>query len=145
MSEELSGLDVGGGRIIPFDELEILVSRASGPGGQHVNKTCTRVTVRWDIAHSPILGDFWRHLLLERLRSRLSQDGVLAVSVDEMRSQHQNREIALERLAALVAAATIKPKNRLATVPSRAAAQRRLTFKHRQSERKAARQNRFED
>lgn len=146
MNEDLpNGLDVGGGRFIPFDELEFTTSRASGPGGQHVNKTNSRVTLRWDIANSQVIGDFWRHVLLDRLRSRLTSDGVLIVSVDEMRSQYQNRQLAMERMAAIVAAATRKPKARVETRPSKAAEQRRLDFKHRQSERKAARHLRDDD
>ncbi len=132
-------LQVGPGRVIPEHELEFLYSRSSGPGGQNVNKTCTRVTVRWNIRASQVVGAFWRSWLLQRLASRLTADGVLQVSVDEMRSQLQNRELACERLRAMVQAACERPKIRHATKPTRASDERRLQEKRQHA---AQKQNR---
>ena len=87
---------------VPADELFFRASRASGPGGQHVNKTSTRVEVLWDVAHSPALDPPRRARLLERLHSRMDAGGVLHVVAAERRSQRQNRLAAAARLQALV-------------------------------------------
>lgn len=87
---------------IPAAELWFTASRASGPGGQHVNKTSSRVTLHWNLSASAVLDGEIRERLLESLASRLTRDGVLQVSVETERSQHRNREIARERLAELV-------------------------------------------
>ncbi len=133
-------LDLGHGRYIPEDELEFVYSRASGPGGQHVNKTSTRVTVRWNIQASPVIGELWRAWLLKRLASRLTVDGILAVSVDDTRSQFQNRELACERLRVLVMAAWERPKERHATKRTHASEEKRLSDKRLHSEHKRNRQ-----
>lgn len=119
-------LPIGGQRFIPGRELEEKVSRASGPGGQHVNKTSTRVTLRWRPADSAIDAET-RDRLLARLR--LTKDGWLAVHVDEARSQLQNRLTARERLAAVVMAALVEQKKRRPTRPSKGSQQARLTTK----------------
>ncbi|MCA9539516.1 MAG: aminoacyl-tRNA hydrolase [Myxococcales bacterium] len=133
-------LPIEGGPIIPAAELEVSTSRASGPGGQHVNKTETRVSLTWSIILSGVLTDQERARLLTRLQSRLTNDGVLTVHVDESRSQLRNRELARERLAALVAEALKVQKRRRATRPSRGAVERRLKAKTARAAVKSARQ-----
>jgi len=82
------------GVIIPGGELEVVASRSGGPGGQHVNKTSTRITLRWNLAASAALDDERKRLLAEKLESRLTILGELLIHADEHRSQHMNRESA---------------------------------------------------
>jgi ribosome-associated protein len=127
------------GLIIPESELAERFSRSSGPGGQSVNTTDSRVELTWDVAGSAVLDDIQRSRLLERLGSRVV-DGVLTISASEHRSQLQNRAAARLRLAHLVAAALEPPSPpRRATRPSRTAKARRLDEKRRRGEIKAAR------
>ncbi|RMG43763.1 MAG: aminoacyl-tRNA hydrolase [Acidobacteria bacterium] len=106
---------------------------ASGPGGQHVNRAHTRVELRFDIAGSPSLPDPVRARLLERLAGRLDPPGVLAVRSQRTRSQHRNREDALERMIAILTAALAPRRPRVATSPPPAARARRLAEKKRRS------------
>jgi ribosome-associated protein len=126
------------GLIIPDAELVERFSRSSGPGGQSVNTTDSRVELAWDIAHSTALSEPQRARLLARLDGRLV-DGVLTISASEHRAQLRNRVAARERLAALVAAALTPEPARRATRPSRAARQARLDAKRRRSALKASR------
>ncbi|MFB9795769.1 alternative ribosome rescue aminoacyl-tRNA hydrolase ArfB [Arthrobacter citreus] len=87
---------------IPASELSWRFSRSSGPGGQHVNTSDSRASVSWNIAESAVLSESQRELLLTRLQRRLI-DGVVTVTASEQRSQLRNREIALTKLAELVA------------------------------------------
>ncbi len=117
--------------VVPESELEFRVSRAGGPGGQHVNKTSTRVEARWDVLHSPGLDDRRRARILERLASRIDAAGVLRVVAAERRSQLRNRLAAAERLQALVDRALYQPPTRKPTRPPRAAKERRMAGKRR--------------
>jgi ribosome-associated protein len=114
---------------LPRSELSFRASRSGGPGGQHVNTAATRIQLSWDVAGSPSLSERRRQLLLTRLASRLDQQGVLQLAVDTHRSQHRNREEAVERLAALVAEALRPRKRRKPTRPPRAAKEKRLREK----------------
>jgi ribosome-associated protein len=125
--------------VIPLAELEVRATRAAGPGGQHVNTSSTRIEVVWDVAASPAVGEEVRARLLERLASRLDTSGRLRVVAGARRSQLQNREAALARLAELVAAALVVPKRRRPTKPTRASKERRLTEKRLRGERKRQR------
>jgi ribosome-associated protein len=100
---------------IPGDELTIQASRASGPGGQHVNTTDTRVQVRWDLAASRAFTTEEKQHLTTRLASRLTGEGILVVACDTHRSQRRNREEALERLSALVRQGLHRPRPRRTT------------------------------
>ena len=84
---------------IPRSELDVRVSRASGAGGQHVNKTSSRVEIFWNIAASRALSDEQRARLLDKLSSRLTTEGSIRVVASDMRSQSRNRDFAEERLA----------------------------------------------
>ncbi len=132
-------LPVARGLAIPTSELTWRFSRSSGPGGQGVNTTDSRVTVLWDLASSDVLPAFLKARATERLTDRLV-DGVLAVTASEERSQLRNRQVAQRRLAELVAEAIAPPPpRRRATRPSRGSVVRRLEGKTRRSQVKAAR------
>jgi ribosome-associated protein len=119
---------------IPDGELEITASRSSGPGGQHVNKTDTRIQIRWNVRDSAVLSDHQRRLVLNNLSPRVTEAGDLLIASDSHRSQKRNREDALQRLAALVREALIPPKPRKKTRPSRAAKEKRLQEKKQRSQ-----------
>lgn len=118
---------------IPLAELTIRASRAGGPGGQHVNTSSTRIEVEWGIAQSRAISDDERQRLLAKLASRLDTSGALRIVCAETRSQAQNRERALARLAEVVRAALVVPKARKRTKPSRGAKEARLDEKKRRS------------
>ena len=124
---------------IPRNELDVRVSRASGAGGQHVNKTSSRVEIFWNIAASRALNDEQRSRLLDKLSSRLTTEGSIRVVASDMRSQSRNRDLAEERLTELVRHALIVPRKRKATRPTRAAKEARLETKKRHSNKKQQR------
>ena len=127
------------GLLIPAGELVERFSRSSGPGGQSVNTTDSRVELSWDVTRSAALSDTHRQRLLDQLAGRLT-DGVLTIAASEHRSQLQNRTAARARLAHLVAAALEPPSPpRRATRPSRAARARRVEDKRRRGDVKATR------
>ena len=114
---------------IPTSELNWRFSRSSGPGGQHVNTSDSRVELSWNVASSAALSDAQRLMLLTRLERRLI-DGVITVTASERRSQLRNREIALAKLSDLVAEGlTPESAPRRATKPTRASNRRRLAAK----------------
>jgi ribosome-associated protein len=121
---------------IPRSELDVRVSRASGAGGQHVNKTSSRVEIFWSIPGSRALSEEQRSRLMEKLASKLTTEGSIRVVASDMRSQSRNRDLAEERLADLVRRALIIPKKRRATKPTRAAKEARLESKKRHSTKK---------
>ncbi len=126
-------LRIRGSAVVPESELSWRFSRSSGPGGQSVNTTDSRVELSYDVARSDALGPLLRARALQRLADRLV-DGVLTVSASEQRSQWQNRQAAQERMRALLVAATAPPpRRRVATRPSRGAVERRITQKKRRS------------
>jgi ribosome-associated protein len=121
---------------IPAAELSWRFSRSSGPGGQGVNTTDSRVELSWDLGGSEMLPPALRERAAERLGNRLVS-GVLTVTASEHRSQLRNREAAAARLAALVAGAIAPPPRvRRATRPSRGAVERRIAEKKRRGETK---------
>ncbi|SCL34084.1 ribosome-associated protein [Micromonospora pallida] len=128
------GLRVSDRLVVPEAELRERFSRSSGPGGQGVNTTDSRVELSFDLAASPSLPPYLRERALQRLANRLV-DGVLTVAASEHRAQLANREAARERMAALLREAVAPPPPpRRPTRPSRAAKQRRLDEKKRRSQ-----------
>ncbi|WP_282856239.1 alternative ribosome rescue aminoacyl-tRNA hydrolase ArfB [Pseudoclavibacter helvolus] len=132
-------LEVSRSLTIPAAELGWRFSRSSGPGGQHVNTTDSRVELSWNIGESQVLTDDRRRVLLERLEKRLV-DGVLTVTSSERRSQLRNREAALEKLAGLVREGLAPPgPKRRPTKPTKGSQRRRLESKGQRSATKAQR------
>ena len=126
---------------IPRTELDVRVSRSSGAGGQHVNKTSSRVEIFWNVVGSRALSEEQRARPREKLASRLTTEGSIRVVASDMRSQSRNRELAEERLADLVRRALVIPRKRRATKPTRAAKEARLDSKKRHSTKKRDRRN----
>jgi len=120
---------------LPDRELAWRFSRSSGPGGQHVNTTDTRVELSWTPATSDALTESQKGAIAHHLRHRLV-DGTITVVSSQYRSQHRNREAAKVRLEQLVASALTPRKQRRATKPSRASVERRLASKKRRSQTK---------
>jgi ribosome-associated protein len=124
---------------IPEAELVWSFVRASGPGGQNVNKVATAVELRFDVEHSPSLPEDVRARLVRLAGSRLTKDGVLIIAAQEHRSQERNREAALARLTALLREALVRPRPRHATRPTRRSVERRIAGKARRGTIKALR------
>src|SRR6185295_13454716 len=139
------GLRIGRSVVVPDGELSERFSRSSGPGGQGVNTSDSRVELSFDVARSPSLPETTRARMLARLEGRLV-DGVVTVAASEHRAQLANRRAARERLTVLLTeAAAPPPRKRRATKPSRAANRRRLDAKKRRSQTKRSRRGRWDD
>ncbi|WP_284974795.1 alternative ribosome rescue aminoacyl-tRNA hydrolase ArfB [Arthrobacter sp. efr-133-TYG-104] len=129
---DLEILEISPTLSIPASELMWRFSRSSGPGGQHVNTSDSRVELLWNVADSASLTDHQRQILLQRLGSRLI-GGILAVTASEQRSQLRNREIALDKLARLVAAALAPEPVRRPSRPTRGSLRRHRAAKEHRS------------
>lgn len=125
--------------VIPDHELIERFIRASGPGGQNVNKVSSAVQLRFDAANSAALSGAVRARLLKLAGSRATKDGVIVIEASRFRSQEQNRADARARLAALIEKAATPPKKRIATKTPKSAKRKRLEGKARRSEVKAGR------
>lgn len=124
---------------IDESELEETFVRASGPGGQHVNKASTAVQLRFDARRSRALPDDVALRLMKLAGARLTRDGVIVITADAHRSQQMNREEARERLFEMIRQAAVRPRPRRPTKPSRGAKERRLKAKGKRSAVKAQR------
>lgn len=118
---------------IPEHEIEITASRSGGAGGQHVNKTSSRITVRWNVKNSSVLTDEQKARVLEKLQSRLTTEGDLIIHNSTSRSQQHNKKMALAQLEREVRKALHVPKKRMATRMSKAVKEARLQSKARRS------------
>lgn len=134
-------LHLGHGITLDTAEFEWRFVRASGPGGQNVNKLATAAELRWDVRRSTNLPDAVRMRLEALAGSRLTADGVLIIQAQRHRTQERNRSDALERLVALVKQAAIPPTPRKKTKPTRASKRRRLEGKRRESKKKNLRRS----
>lgn len=142
---EQSGLHVTPALYIPRGELSLRATRSSGAGGQHVNKTSSRIELTWNPLTSASLTDEQRNAIMARLRSRLAKDGNLRIVASTTRSQFRNREIAEERLVKLLAATLEPVKKRKATRPTRASREARLSEKKKHSTKKRERRAPLDD
>jgi ribosome-associated protein len=126
-------LRINRGLAIPLSEIEVRATTSGGPGGQHANRTQSRIEVRFDVASSPSLAPRQRGRLLEQVGP------VVRAGASESRSQARNRQVALERLAARLAAGLVVQPHRAPTQPTLGSRVRRLDSKRRQGQRKAER------
>ncbi len=121
-----SDLHIVNSLVIPEGELLFTATRAGGPGGQHVNKTSSRVLLTWSVVESTVLSARQRERIQTKLASRITKSGELHIAVDEHRSQFRNKEVAKERLRELLVSALKVPKKRIATKASKSSKRKRM-------------------
>lgn len=139
-------LEIAPGVTIPDSDLSFAFVRASGPGGQNVNKVSSAVQLRFDMAGTTVLSDAVKSRLRAMAGRRVTDDGAILIIARNQRSQEHNRREALERLTDLVQRALVPPKTRKATKPTRGSRERRLEHKTRQQQTKQRRrQVRWDD
>lgn len=136
-------LYIKNGITIPETELEITASRSSGPGGQHVNKSSTRITVRWNVNKTEVLTEEQKQRVLMNLHSQLTTEGDLIVHSSAGRSQEQNKRKALEHLVKLIKKALYVPKKRIPTQISESKKEARLVKKSHKAKIKKLRSKKY--
>ena len=120
-------------------ELHFKATRSSGAGGQHVNKVSSRIELVFDLEKSTSLSESEKHLLSQKLAAKLTKENRLILSCEETRSQHRNKEIAIQKFLRLITESLIRPKKRRPNKPSRASVRRRSETKQRTSVKKTLR------
>lgn len=133
MPEQSTSID------IPEHEFTIRTATSGGPGGQHANKTASKVELRFDVAASDMFTPKQKELVLEKLSGRINKAGELILHSESERSQHANRKIVHERLNKLIDDALIEPEERKPTKPTRGSVERRLSDKKKHSRKKQER------
>jgi ribosome-associated protein len=124
---------------IPASQLHFRTSRSSGPGGQNVNKLETRVELMFDVVHSPSLSDHQKRTVLSALASRIDTEGILHISSQKSRSQWENKQLVIEKLAVLLRSALRVRKKRIKTAPTRGSKERRVQAKKKHGQKKQMR------
>ena len=124
-----------------FRELNLKAVKSSGPGGQHVNKTASKVELHFDVEESAGISEEEKTRILKKLESRLTKENILILQSDESRSQHKNKEYVSQRFFSIIGEALKKPKIRKKTKPSKASKMKRLKKKKINSEKKANRKD----
>lgn len=125
--------------VIPAAELTFTFARSAGPGGQNVNKVSTKAVLRWRVAETPSLPTSVRARFLAKYGNRVNAEGELVLACDEHREQARNVTACREKLRAMILAVVTPPRRRIKTRPTRAAVERRIASKQRQSEKKQRR------
>lgn len=120
-------------------ELQFKAIRSSGAGGQHVNKTSSKIELTFDLENSYSLSDREKDLLKTKLQTKLTKENVLILFCEETRSQHRNKELAIKRFLSLIKTNLVRPKKRKPTKPSKASIKRKAENKKRNSVKKALR------
>lgn len=138
-------LPIKNGIIIPANELEISTSRSGGKGGQHVNKTETKVTIRWNVKNSVALDENKKERVMWNIQSKLTKDGDIIVNNSESRSQQQNKENALNILAQIIRKALYVPKKRIKTRTPKKEKEKRLREKKHRSDIKKMRSKKIDE
>lgn len=138
-------IHIKNGLSIPEHELEITTSKSGGAGGQHVNKTETRITIRWNVLRTTALNEEQKALVLQNLQSRLTAEGDLIINNSESRSQAQNKRLAIANLVREVRQALYVPKKRTATRVSKSVKEKRFKEKSHRGGIKKMRSKKFEE
>ncbi|MER3375723.1 MAG: alternative ribosome rescue aminoacyl-tRNA hydrolase ArfB [Allomuricauda sp.] len=120
-------------------ELQFKAVRSSGAGGQHVNKVSSKVELSFDVPASEGLSDVEKERLLQKLKTRITNDGVLMLQCDEARSQHKNKDLVVKRFFEVLKKGLAVPKKRKATKPTKSSIEKRLKSKKKAAEKKAKR------
>ena len=139
------GLRINPRILIPEAELRFSFAASGGPGGQHVNKTATKVELRWNLEESTVISDHNKAWLFEQIGGKLTEAGDLIVTSSDHRSQHRNKKEARAKLASLLAEALIRPTVRKPTRPSRGSVEKRIKGKKQTSQKKRGRAWKPED